>query len=244
MISVSGDPPEVVAAGLSDKTAKLIDSLVAEESSIEALNEDYNGIIFVTCRDTVLALQQVLSRHPKTCHLFRVGCLVGSCESSYHQLWIDVARNLAFHEQEDALRDFRTGKKNLLVSTSVAEEGLDIQACGSVVRWDLPQDMKSWAQSRGRARRERSTFILMIDDHGTDDENIKNFENQEREMQASFNNSRRSAAAPDKDSQVQDDCLELRIPETGCVSCDLLLGYFNLTISVERYSQLTQPYLI
>ncbi|KAF7978649.1 hypothetical protein HWV62_45160 [Athelia sp. TMB] len=235
VVSVSGDSPEVVAAGLSDKTNKLIDSLVAEKSSTETVDEDYSGIIFVTRRDAVLALQQVLSRHPKTCHLFRVGCLIGNSESSYRHSFLDITRNIVLHEQDDVLREFRLGEKNLIVATAVAEEGIDIQACGSVVRWDLPVNMTSWAQSRGRARRQRSTFVLMFADHGAHDGLVKKWEDLEREMQASYNDTRTNAIPPGEDSQanVEDDYREFRVPETGALlTTDSAVSHLNHFCSV------------
>lgn len=41
------------------------------------------------------------------------------------------------NEQQDVIRQFRKGDLNLLFSTSVAEEGLDIPKCNIVVRYGL-----------------------------------------------------------------------------------------------------------
>lgn len=41
------------------------------------------------------------------------------------------------NEQQDVIRQFRNGDLNLLFSTSVAEEGLDIPKCNIVVRYGL-----------------------------------------------------------------------------------------------------------
>jgi endoribonuclease Dicer len=38
---------------------------------------------------------------------------------------------------KDVLQCFRTGEYNLLFATSVAEEGLDIQPCRVVIRFDF-----------------------------------------------------------------------------------------------------------
>lgn len=58
---------------------------------------------------------------------------------------------------------FRSGELNLLVATSVGEEGLDIQTCCLVIRFDLPETVASFIQSRGRARMPRSEYAFLVD---------------------------------------------------------------------------------
>ncbi|KIK64466.1 hypothetical protein GYMLUDRAFT_414650 [Collybiopsis luxurians FD-317 M1] len=58
--------------------------------------------------------------------------------------------------------DFRLRERNLIMSTLVAEEGIDVRgACGGVIRWDRLMNMASW-----RARRRRSTFVIMFEEGG------------------------------------------------------------------------------
>uniref|UniRef100_A0A0E0IU73 Uncharacterized protein n=1 Tax=Oryza nivara TaxID=4536 RepID=A0A0E0IU73_ORYNI len=45
----------------------------------------------------------------------------------------------------------------------VTEEGVDVPNCSCVIRFDLPRTVCSYVQSRGRARRNNSEFILMIE---------------------------------------------------------------------------------
>jgi endoribonuclease Dicer len=52
---------------------------------------------------------------------------------------------------------------NLLVATSVGEEGLDIQTCCLVVRFDLPETVSSFIQSRGRARMTKSKYVFLLE---------------------------------------------------------------------------------
>ncbi|XP_020236092.1 dicer-like protein 4 isoform X2 [Cajanus cajan] len=58
---------------------------------------------------------------------------------------------------------FRSGELNLLVATKVGEEGLDIQTCCLVVRFDLPETVSSFIQSRGRARMPQSEYAFLVD---------------------------------------------------------------------------------
>ncbi|KAI0220906.1 Dicer-like protein 1 [Massospora cicadina] len=44
---------------------------------------------------------------------------------------------------------------------NVAEEGLDIQPCNMVIRFDFFSNLISYIQSRGRARQKKSAYILM-----------------------------------------------------------------------------------
>ena len=49
----------------------------------------------------------------------------------------------------DAREGFENDKYNILVSTSVLEEGIDIQACNIVVRYMYIKDMIAKIQSKG-----------------------------------------------------------------------------------------------
>ncbi|XP_041812397.1 probable ATP-dependent RNA helicase DHX58 [Chelmon rostratus] len=70
------------------------------------------------------------------------------------------------HEQADTIRNFRQGTLNLLISTSVAEEGLDIPECNLVVRYGLLTNEIAQEQASGRARAMHSQYSVVAQKGG------------------------------------------------------------------------------
>lgn len=52
---------------------------------------------------------------------------------------------------------------NLLIATSVLEEGIELPRCNLVVRFDEPQTYRSYVHCKGRARAQDAHFILLIE---------------------------------------------------------------------------------
>ncbi|KAI5574688.1 hypothetical protein BDE02_10G160800 [Populus trichocarpa] len=64
--------------------------------------------------------------------------------------------------QNEIVEEFRKGMVNIIVATSILEEGLDVQSCNLVIRFDPPSSVSSFIQSRGRARMQNSDYLLMV----------------------------------------------------------------------------------
>nr|XP_034838755.1 endoribonuclease Dcr-1 [Maniola hyperantus] len=64
-------------------------------------------------------------------------------------------------KQEEVLKKFRMHECNLLLATSVLEEGIDLPRCNLVVRWDLPPSYRSHGLCRSRARAPRASVALL-----------------------------------------------------------------------------------
>ncbi|RAL54301.1 hypothetical protein DM860_001429 [Cuscuta australis] len=64
--------------------------------------------------------------------------------------------------QNTIVDEFRKGTVNIIVATSILEEGLDVQSCNLVIRFDPSATVSSFIQSRGRARMQNSHFISLV----------------------------------------------------------------------------------
>ncbi|KAI0052736.1 P-loop containing nucleoside triphosphate hydrolase protein [Auriscalpium vulgare] len=218
IVPVSYDAEDIVARS-SPKLTSLIEALLQEKIFFEGHDEDYRGLVFVTRRDAVLALTELLTHHPLTAQLFQVGSLLGNSENSRRHSFLDITRYFLKQPATQTLNDFRSGDLNLIIATAVAEEGLDIQACCSVVRWDPPPNMVSWAQSRGRARQKRSSFIVMFSDDLAHRSTVSKWELLEQEMVRLYNTDRRDPAESttiDEDDSAE-TTLRFRAESTGAL---------------------------
>ncbi|XP_059435828.1 endoribonuclease Dicer homolog 2 isoform X1 [Corylus avellana] len=65
-------------------------------------------------------------------------------------------------KQNEIVEEFRKGMVNIIVATSILEEGLDVQSCNLVIRFDPSSTVCSFIQSRGRARMQHSDYVLMV----------------------------------------------------------------------------------
>lgn len=92
-------------------------------------------------------------------------------------------KSMSRNSMKSILEKFRSGELNLLVATKVGEEGLDIQTCCLVIRFDLPETVASFIQSRGRARMPQSEYAFLVDSGNQRElDLIKNFSKDEDRM--------------------------------------------------------------
>jgi len=188
---------------LSPKMETLIEVLVEEfEADMARGEQSFSGIIFVEQRVGVSVVKEILSRHPKTRDIFKIGTLVGASQHSAR-----VGKNLTElvdpKKTDSTLAEFRTGEKNLIVATSVAEEGLDVQACHLVVCCYMQKNKKSYVQMRGRARRKNSTYVLMFPDEDTGKVRQQELMQWEEEMLEAYQDNTRKLKAKEESDLVE-----------------------------------------
>jgi superfamily II DNA/RNA helicase len=73
-------------------------------------------------------------------------------------------QGMAVQQQKKVLRDIKNHKYQIVIATSVAEEGIDIPECELVVTMNLPSSVTALVQMRGRARKENSKFVVLCND--------------------------------------------------------------------------------
>ncbi|CAZ82740.1 unnamed protein product [Tuber melanosporum] len=162
---------------LSDKVEKLIEVLLGEHKDDGG---KFAGLIFVEQRVGVSILAEILKTDSRTKDIFRVGTVVGVSEGNGRTRKA-IYELVNLKGQYETIEDFRAGKKNLVVSTSVVEEGMDIPACRLVVCFSLPPNLKSFIQRRGRARMAKSNYVLMFNEGDTQGK-IDKFKQLEMDM--------------------------------------------------------------
>jgi len=82
----------------------------------------------------------------------------------------DCEKGLTQKEQKEIIKAFKIGEYDVLLSTSVAEEGIDIPAVDLVILYEpVPSEVRM-IQRRGRTGRKRSGRVKVLITNGTRDE--------------------------------------------------------------------------
>jgi Fanconi anemia group M protein len=124
-----------------------------------ARKPDSRIIVFTNYRDTAEVVKNTLN----TMQDIRAEKFVGQAKR-------DGQKGLSQREQVQLVTDFVSGTYNVIVATSVAEEGLDIPATDMVVFYEpIPSAIRS-IQREGRTGRRRAGRVVVLVTKGTRDE--------------------------------------------------------------------------
>lgn len=145
----------LVHGGVEHPKICQMEKIVAKEL---ANNPGSRMIIFTNFRDTVSLIVDHLSQKPEA----RVTRFVG--QSSRH------SKGLSQKEQARILDLFRDGHYNILVATSVAEEGLDIAEVQMVLFYDCTPSAVRNIQRRGRTGRRGAGKVVILITENTREE--------------------------------------------------------------------------
>ncbi|XP_059822432.1 interferon-induced helicase C domain-containing protein 1 [Hypanus sabinus] len=118
-------------------------------------NRNSRGIVFTKTRQNAHALHEWIEENEKFKDVgIKAHYLTGAGSNSQF-------KHMTQNEQKEVLSKFHDGEINLLIATTVAEEGLDIKECNFVIRYGLVTNEIAMVQARGRARSYDSTYALV-----------------------------------------------------------------------------------
>lgn len=172
----------IVASEEFQEVERLLGSLKMEHPKISRVmsivsnqlqvKPDSRVLVFTQYRDTCDMVTNLLSRIEGA----RVTKLIG-------QSGRGSDKGLRQKEQIGVLQRFRDGEFNVVVATSVGEEGLDVANTDLVIFYEpVPSEIRS-IQRRGRTGRSRAGRVVVLVTAGTRDEaSLNSSEKKEREM--------------------------------------------------------------
>ena len=114
---------------------------------------DSKAILFVETKKQATGLSRWVSSTPSLSSI-RSQVVTGQTR--------DTGLKMTKAEQDQAIQGFREGQHNLLIATSVLEEGIDVPACNLVVRYQSVSNEIAQVQSKGRARAANSQTFTVI----------------------------------------------------------------------------------
>ncbi|MHA1764272.1 MAG: ERCC4 domain-containing protein, partial [Promethearchaeota archaeon] len=160
-------------------------------------NEHSRILVFCHFRDSVNNIVKFL----ETDDFIRAHRFVG-------QQTRESDKGLSQKEQVKILEDFKQGIYNVLIATSVAEEGLDIAECDIVVFYDVVPSAIRSIQRRGRTGRKKEGKVLILMAENTRDEGYYWAEKiKEKNMKLSLKEMRASEAQNKTHGKEQKDIL-------------------------------------
>ena len=136
---------------------KILEKIILKELS---RNIRAKILVFVKLRDSVKNIVDKLSNQNQ----IKPVRFVGQANRTKND------KGLSQKEQINILDRFKQGQYNLLVSTNVGEEGLDIAECDLVIFYDVVSSEIRLIQRKGRTARHREGKVIILYCKGTNDE--------------------------------------------------------------------------
>lgn len=135
--------------------------------------QSFKVLIFVKTRISAIELKALIN---ETCNEFLTAeVLLGHGAAS-------TIAGMTPARQKEVLNQFYIGEINVLIATSVAEEGIDIPSCKLVIRMDGIESTLQLIQSRGRARSHNSEFYCIAHNQSRTGHHIEKYIIQEKKM--------------------------------------------------------------
>ena len=157
----------------------ILHDLVCKDHSKENV-----GVVFVERRITALALHEYLRKKWDDAEKDHSGKPLLKCDMIVRQStqvfkYLHPCHKLSLEDQHDSnmewlhqmkkvrdvLEGLRSKRTNVLIATSVVEEGVDVDACSFVIVLDSIKTSKGYVQMKGRARMKNAKFFVFENSH-------------------------------------------------------------------------------
>lgn len=121
------------------------------------LNKKAKIIIFTQFRETASKIQQRLSKIPEA----RPSIFVG--QTKRKNSTTNIQTGLSQKEQKQIIEQFKSGEINVLIATSIGEEGLDIPEVNAVIFYEpIPSAIRKIQRSGRTARLSPGKIIMLM----------------------------------------------------------------------------------
>ena len=249
------------------QSQKLLDYTSPKLLSLAQLLKNYNTCDTTSQTSNTTPLCGIIFTERRT--VARILCLwlqelTKSESSEYSHLKVDFVLGhggsgstaLSFmsnKKQEESLKKFRSQECNLLVATSVLEEGLDVPRCNLVIRYDLPKTFREYIQSKGRARAERGKYVLFVERNHLFDKmtrNLKTFKETEKILSESCHQ-RSAPTEAEIEESFDDQLIEPYVisdtegsPRVNLNNAIAIINRYCLKLPSDSFTKLTPHYRI
>ena len=180
---------------------------IVREMVLDRINQNPNSriLIFTEYRYTVKNLTELLSNIEGV----KVSQFIGQSTSGKQ-------KGMTQKEQLARLEEFRSGEVNVLVATSVGEEGLDVPAAELVLMYEpVPSAIRS-IQRRGRTARQSSGTVKTLVANDTRDQYVSHAAKaRERKMYNNLSDIEKQGRIEFRPSSVQDILVSFQVEIDG-----------------------------
>lgn len=228
------DDPSTILLNSSNQVQKLLLYLKQfAEQRKKPKGSLMKGLIFVKRRYTARILCHVVRRYMNSYPELNVNIDFMTGRNAFMP---DSIESLMNNKNNNRVLDrFRRDEINLIIATSVLEEGIDLQECNLVVCFDAVETFRQYVQTKGRARMRNSKHVIMAPSAD------KNKTQKKLDEWAQINKILRNylvEKAVDRPPPLQDDidkAAEMEYNETFRTERGATVDYFSAISLVNRY---------
>lgn len=165
---------------------------VVMEHFLDSKDANTRIMIFAHWRDSAEEIVRVMNRNQP---MIRAHVFVGQAASKGSE-GMNQARQL------EVIQQFKEGKYNTIVATSIGEEGLDIGEVDLIVCYDASASPIRMLQRMGRTGRKRKGNIVLLLQRGKEDTDFEKAKDNYEKMQAMISDGNRFTFHDDKSPRI------------------------------------------